>query len=180
MIDAGELRERIEVLTYTRTAEGWAWETTRQSWAKATLSTRRNNYSTRALGAPGVTFVMRRQALDLGSAILWRGQHCLLTAIIPMGPNHLTVEAALVDLTACRDEATGERFQAVAQEKYVRYGEGDPMDTDLTRLVLTVPKAVKLDPGQLVELRGGLWPVRTAHELDIWKNEYEIERTAEL
>lgn len=180
MTDAGALRERIEILTCSETEEGWHWTTSRRSWAAATLSTRRNNYSTRALGAPGVTFVLRRQALDPGNAILWRGQHCLITSILPLEENYLTVNTAAVDITACTDPQTGKRFQAVVQEKYVRYAGEDPMDTDLTRLVLTVPKAVKLDPGQLVALGEKLWPVRTAHELDIWKNEYEIERMEEL
>ena len=47
-------------------------------------------------------------------------------------------------------------------------------------LVLVVPKAIVLEPGKLVSVRGALWEVLVPHELDEYKNEYEIGRTVDL
>lgn len=47
-------------------------------------------------------------------------------------------------------------------------------------LVLVVPKAITLRPGYLVEVRGAAWEVLVPHELDQYKNEYEIGRRLDL
>ena len=47
-------------------------------------------------------------------------------------------------------------------------------------LVLVTPKAVKLRPGCLVEVRRSAWEVLVPHELDEFKNEYEIGKRADL
>ena len=62
----------------------------RRTWASFELSTRPNVYSVHGLGAAGVSFTMRRQGLTLDSALRWRGQHCLITAIRPLGRLYLT------------------------------------------------------------------------------------------
>ena len=180
MIDAGELRERIEILEYQQKDGAYTWQPIRKSWAKAVLTTKKNIFSTRAVGASGVTFTIRRQDITLGHAVRWGGQHCFITSIIPLDRLHLVVEAALVDLTDCEYKEDGIRFQAVVQEKYVKFDELNPMDINELRHVLIVPKAIRLDPGKLVEVNGIPCPVRIPHELDSWKNEYEIERTVEL
>lgn len=47
-------------------------------------------------------------------------------------------------------------------------------------LVLVVPKAVTLRPGSLVEARDAAWEVLVPHELDPYKNEYEIGKRVDL
>ena len=47
-------------------------------------------------------------------------------------------------------------------------------------LVLVTPKAVKLRSGCLVEVRDSAWEVLVPHELDEYKNEYEIGKRADL
>ena len=47
-------------------------------------------------------------------------------------------------------------------------------------LVLVTPKPITLRPGSLVEVRGAAWEVLVAHELDRYKNEYEIGRRVDL
>ena len=142
--------------------------------------TKTNIYSVHGLGAAGVSFTLRRQALDLDNALRWRGQHCLITAIRPLGRLYFTVEAALVVLSQCRDPKTGETFPAVMTEEYVRHEQLEPMATNEHRRVLVTPKAIQLRPGPLVEVDGVEWPILTPYELDPHKNEYVLERTVDL
>lgn len=190
-VEVGRLNDRVEVLEFRDVSEldtqgdaptpkQWKWETVRRTWAQAELSTRPNVYSVHGVGAAGVTFTLRRQPLDLDSALLWKGQHCLITAIRPLGRLYLTVEAALVVLSQCRDPETGDTFPAVMTEKYVRHEQLEPMAVNKYRRVLVTPKAVRLTSGPLVEVDGVEWPIITPYELDPHKNEYAIERTVDL
>lgn len=183
-VEVGRLNDRVEVLELRSASvappQTWAWERVRRTWAGAELMTRPNIYSVHGLGAAGVMFTLRRQPLDLDSALWWRGQHCLITAIRPLGRLYLTVEAALVVLSQCRSPRTGETFLAVMTEKYVRHEQLEPMATNEHRRVLVTPKAVRLAPGPLVEVDGVEWPILTPYELDPHKNEYILGRTVDL
>ena len=183
-VEVGRLSDRVEVQELLKTTgesgTAYAWETVRRTWARAELMTRPNVYSVHGLGAAGVTFTLRRQPLDPDSALWWRGQHCLITAIRPMGRLYLTVEAALVVLSQCRSPQIGETFPAVMTEKYVRHEQLEPMAINTHQRVLVTPKAVRLAPGPLVEVDGVEWPITTPYELDPHKNEYALERTIDL
>lgn len=184
-VGVGRLNERVDVLELQNVSESdtpaaWAWAPVRRTWAEAELTSRPNVYSVHGIGAAGVSFTLRRQPLTLDSALRWRGQHCLITAIRPLGRLYLTVEAALVVLSQCRDPKTGETFPAVITEKYVRHEQLEPMAVNTYQRVLVTPKAVRLTPGPLVEVDGVNWPITTAYELDPHKNEYAIERTVDL
>ena len=183
-VEVGRLNERVEVLGLLKTTndEGTAytWEVARRTWAKADLMTRTNVYSVHGLGAAGVSFTLRRQPIDLDSALYWRGQHCLITSIRPLGRLYLTVDAALVVLSQCRNPRTGETFPAVMTERYVGHQQQEPMALNTHQRVLVTPKAVKLAPGPLVEVDGVLWPIVTPYELDPYKNEYELKREVDL
>lgn len=184
-VEVGRLSERLEVLELRNEAQAdapapaWEWETARRTWAAYELATRPSVYSVHGLGAAGVRFILRRQGLSLDSALRWRGQHCLITAIRPLGRLYLTVDVALVVLSQCRNPRTGETFPAVMTEEYVRHQQLEPMATNEHRRVLVTHKAVRLRPGQLVEVDGVEWPVLTPYELDPHKNEYALERTVE-
>lgn len=179
-VDAGSMDERIAVLELLQDGSTYQWSVLRRSWAKAELSTRKNVYSVHGIGATGVTFTMRRQGLTLGDAICWRGQHCMITAIRPRGFMHLTVEAALVVLSQCEYKYSGLKFPAVMTEKYLGHQQTEPQAINTYRNVLVTPKPIELTPGLLVEVDGKTWPIQTAHLLDPWKNEYEVERTVDL
>ena len=183
-VEVGRLNDRVEVLQLRETAEengtAWTWETVRRTWAMAELSARANVYSVHGLGAAGVSFTLRRQPMELESALRWRGQHCLITAIRPLGRLYLTVDAALVVLSQCEDRYTGTKFPAVMTEKYLGHQQLDPLAVNTLRHVLVTPKCIRLKPGKLVEVDGESWPIQTAHLLDPYKNEYELERTVDL
>ena len=184
-VEVGRLSDRLEVLEL-QSAPGedggmeYAWESVRRTWARAELMQRTNVYSVHAIGAAGVSFTLRRQPITLDSALRWRGQHCLITAIRPLGRLYLTVEVALVVLSQCRDTHTEGIFPAVMTEEYVRHDQMEPMAVNEHRRVLVTPKAVRLRPGPLVEVDGVEWPVLTPYELDPHKNEYILRREVDL
>lgn len=179
-VDAGELRERIEVLELQRTEKAYRWQPVRKSWAKAVLSNKRNHFSVHGIGAAGVTFTIRCQNLTLGHAFQHNGQHCFITGIFPEGRQHLRVEAALVVISQCEDKYTDTTFPGIVTEEYHRHDQLEPQAVNTLRHVLVTPKDILLTPGRLVDVDGVAWPILTAHLLDPWKNEYIIEKVVDL
>ncbi len=179
-IDAGALDDRAEVLELERSGSSYRWRTARRTWACVEPTLKRNNWSVHGIGTAGVTATLRRQALTLGHALRWRGQHCFITGILPMGRMYMTVEAALVTVSDCEDKYSGIHFPGIMTERYLRHEQLEPQAVNVLRHVLATPKCITLTPGRLVEVDGTPWPIRTAHTLDPWKNEYEIERTVDL
>lgn len=180
-IDAGQLKERLTVLTLEEVSAGrFVWSETRRTWGAAVPSAKKNIWSAHGVGAAGATFTLRRQELTLGNALLWRGQHCFLTDIRPFGRTCLTVTAALVEVLPCEDKRAGAAFPGVLTEKYLGHDQLEPQAVNTLRYVLATPKPILLTPGRLVEVDGLSCPVQVAHVLDPWHNEYEIERTVDL
>lgn len=193
MFNAGELNQRLKVLELRQDgATGdWAWQQRGSTWAKAVPDDRSNLFSAVGIGARGVTFTIREKpSLDLHQAFSWRGQHCFLTSILPDLDNrgYWTVKAALVETVVCLADwdgtPQGPHFPGVLTEKYVGHEQLDPLAVQTTRFVLVTPKVVLLKAGSLVEVtRNGaatVYQVLCPHELDQWKNEYEIARTEDL
>ncbi|MBQ9733346.1 MAG: hypothetical protein IJV74_03825 [Clostridia bacterium] len=180
VIDAGELRERVSVLTLKDKGSEYVWEESRRSWAKAELNTRKNIWSVHGIGATGVTFVMRCSSLCLDNALKWRGQHCFISSIIPYGRGHVKVEAALVEPVQCEDKYKSLTFPALMTEEWHKHEQLEPHAINTLSHVLVTPKCIELKPGKLVTVAGDAWPIKTAHTLDPHKNEYIIERTVDL
>jgi hypothetical protein len=179
-VATGRMDQRVIVLNLTREGQAYHWTVERLTWARAELTGKTNIYSVHGIGAAGVTFIMRRQPLNLGNALLWRGQHCFITRIAPCGRLHWTVEAALVVTSLCEDKYDNISFPAIMTEKYLAHQQLEPQAINTLHHVLVTPKDIQLTPGRLVEVDGISWPIQVAHTLDPWKNEYEIERTVDL
>lgn len=184
-VGAGKLKEAMEVLALQENPAGtWTWEPVRRIYAHVELSTARSLFSEVGIGARAAELVLRRQELTLHNALLWGGQHLFLTAIVPEGRTFLRVQAALVQPVACRVRATDTEpemaFPGILTEKYARHAQDWPMSVNELLLVLVVPKEIVIRPGRLVETRGAAWEVLVPHELDAYKNEYEIGRTVDL
>lgn len=182
-ISAGDLRERVAVLVLARTESGdYAWESSWKVWADAQPDTRSNLFSSIGVGARGVTFTIRKSArLTLHHAMLWRGQHCFLTAILPHDhPGYQVVKAALAEPAACRKDAdldpVGCGFPGILTEKYVRHEQPDLHAEVAWDHVLVTPKAVELAPGSWVTVGEAYYRVQAPYLLDPYKNEYEIRR----
>ena len=180
MANSNGMGTRVEVLELQQNGSAYAWAPVEVTWAKATPTNKRNNFSVHGIGAAGVSIIIRRQPLTLDSAIRWQGQHCFITSILPSDYGHLMVEAALVVMSRCRNPRTGETFPAVMTERYVGHQQLEPMAVNTHQRVLVTPKAVRLTPGPLVEVDGVEWPIITPYELDPHRNEYVLERTVDL
>lgn len=178
------LNQAVQILELRRDGDAYTWEKARQTWAAAEQDTRSNLFSAVGVGARGVTFTVRRnRALTLHNAFLWRGRHCFLTAILDGEPGFQVVKAALAEPETVHllpDGGGKLTFPGILTEKYLAHRQEWPMSVNELVLVLVVPKAVVLHPGRLVECRGAAWEILVPHELDEFKNEYEIGRRAEL
>ena len=200
-IGAGQLDQPLEVLELRETADGvWEWVTVRRAWAKVEQTSKSNLFSKVGVGARDAAIVIRRQPLTLHNALRWRGQHLFLTAITDNGRNHLSVSAALVDVTVCsakgyttkvgegnrpvREEKPPVTFPGVLTEKYVRYEQEDTYAKARRTLVLVTAKPVVLSEGDLVTVGEGpaaaVYNVQVCHVLDRYKNEYEMEFSRDI
>jgi len=180
------LTERVGVLTLSR-AKGedrLVWTETRRTWAAAVQDDRSNLFSCVGVGARGVTFTLRAPPrLTLFNALSWRGRHCFLTAITDGDPGFAAVKAALCEPVECVKDADRETpgtiFPGVLTEKYVGHEQPDLHGEVTTLYVLVTPKAIKLSPGSWVTAGGAQHLVLCPHELDPFKNEYEVRRRAD-
>ena len=184
-IDAGKLDRPAQVLELRETGDGvWTWEPIRRAWANITFQPKSNLFSQVGVGARDAAVVIRRQPLTLHNALRLGEQHLFLTSITDRGRGHLDVDAAVVAVDSVRlrpDQTTKEMtFPGILTEKYVRHEQEWPMSVNELGLVLVTPKAITLCPGCLVETRGAAWEVLVPHELDQFKNEYEIGRRVDL
>lgn len=184
-IDAGKLNQPLKVLELRETGSGvWEWVPLRTAWAQVEQTAKTNLFSKVGVGARDAAVVIRRQSLTLHNALRWGERHLFLTAITRRGRGHLDVSAALVTVDTVRlreDETTqAMTFPGVLTEKYARHEQEWPMSVNELGLVLVTPKPITLRPGCLVEARGAAWEVLVPHELDEYKNEYEIGRRADL
>ena len=134
------------------------------------------------VGAHGVTFtICKSRTLTLHNALRRRGQFCFLTSIVDGDPGFQVVKAALCDPVDCIKDADletqGCRFPGILTEKYVGHEQLDPHAEVTGDLVLVTPKVVSLKPDSWVLIGDRHFLVRIPHELDRYKNEYEIRRT---
>lgn len=184
-IDAGSLDERLERLELQETAPNtWEWVVVSRLWGQVTVDGGTNLFSRVGIGARNAKLAIRSRDITLYEALRWRGQHLFLTSITKLDRMHLSVQAAMVhvDAVALQGDVDTVKmtFPAVLTEKYARHEQEWPMSINQLGLVLVTPKAVTLEPGSLVKTRGAFWEVLVPHELDEYKNEYEIGRTVDL
>ena len=93
-IDAGKLNKAAQVLELRETAPGvWEWTPVRRAWASITFQSKTNLFSKVGIGARDAAVIVRRQPLTLHHALRWGDTHLFLTSIVPMGRNHLEVDA---------------------------------------------------------------------------------------
>lgn len=174
------------------------FEAARSLWTEMNETGRKNLFSQVGIGSDGAEFLLRASDLTLHDAILYKGQHYFLTNIEQMGihPVYFKVSAARVPcetitvsrtVTAKDNLGRAERtvttigsFPGCITEKYLRT-ETNKSHLELEkRRVVVAPKAAAYKPGDIFEILGESWRVVLVHDLESWKNEYEVERTEDL
>lgn len=182
-MDAGELRERVELLTLEETADGFAWTVSRKVWAKVEITGGKNLFSSVGIGARDVKLTVRAAGITLHHAIRYKGQHLFLAEITSPERGWLELRAALVDVVDCLASAEapnpGPSFPAVRTEKYLGFVQREPQTENTARYVLVTPKAIDLAIGSLVQVADETLVVQVSHTLDAYKNEYEVGRSFE-
>lgn len=178
------LDQRAAVLTLRRDTDGnYAWKVSGMRYANVELDTRSNLFSSVGIGARGATIIIRPdRTLTLHNAMRWMGQFLFLTSIIPsQRRDRLEVKSALCTPVECVANAQnkgkeGPAFPGILTEKYVGHAQLDPNAVVTTDYVLVTPKVITLAPGSWVICAGAYYRVLVPHELDEFKNEYEIRR----
>lgn len=186
MIDAGEMRERLGVMELSsEDSSMYRWETVRSVWAKVVLTGKQCYFSKVGLGARAAEITMREADFQLNQALSWNGLHLFPTEITRPDRGWMTVQAAVMDVAtwiALGDGVPDVIFPAAITEKYVRYTQEAPMAAHSMTYVLVTPKAIVLEPSDLVSANGApkdIYVVQACHTIDPWKNEYEIFRREE-
>ena len=196
-MNIGKLRDRGWLMRLTGEEE-LRFEAVRSLWMEAAETGRKNLFSQAGIGADGAEFTIRSCDLTLHDAILWNGRHYFLTNIERAGihPVYFRVSAARVpcetvtvfraatsrdDLSrAKRTEREIGSFPGCITEKYLGEEVGKSHLELEKRRVAVAPKAAVYRPGDVFEILGERWRVVLCHDLEAWKNEYEIERTEDV
>ncbi len=192
MINPGEMNEKITILTLNLAGSTYEWGSSISVWTKAEpLKCSQSQLSSRRRPeAKSVKFTMRKCAISLDKAILWRNQHYVLIDIIENEHMCYEVTAVLMEPKTCILQTTSVSlgslnrpvisseasltFPGYLFEKYSRSRQKKPMSLIEMYFTLIVPAAVELEAGQTVEIEDGTYEVRVLRLADDLKNEYEL------
>lgn len=173
-MDAGIFKDRVQLLEYD--AQAGQWIKAREIWCQARREGKANLFSKIGVGAEGWRFTMRRQQITLHNALFAGGYHHVITSIEGQERMYAIVCAARVRLTQVSRGPELGSFPAVLSEKWAGYSADAAKSTSEDRLVMTTPKAERAAVNDVLTIDGEYWYVELAHELDEYKNEYEIVR----
>lgn len=190
-MQAGELREPVAVLELQNTDAAYNWTEKRSTWAKAEPQAQKALFSQIGVGAKSVKFTVRKQDITLNNAFSWHGKHCFLTDINEIDRMYYEITAALVEPKTCivtrpatikdslnRPVKTPPQviltFPGCVTEKYMGFTRLNPQNQEDAQYVLVAPKAIYLQPADLVKIGDITYNVQITHETDEFKNEYEI------
>ena len=123
-VQAGEMRERVTILTLAERPDGtgWEWQAGKTTWAKVEKTGKRSLFSTVGASREEWCATMRTQPLTLHQALRWRG-HFLILADLTF-PDRLHMEAAAApapDWTAARTPS-GEPAGARSSIRFICVG----------------------------------------------------------
>lgn len=194
MVRAGDLRERVTILTLAELPDGagCAWQPIKTTWAKVEQTGKRSLFSTVGVGRAEWRVSLRRQPLTLHQALRWQGHFLFLADLALPDRGHIEVSAVQVEPVQCTVRRTRVvknalnnptlatdllySFPVCLTERYERFAAGDTHDTRTQTLVAICPKAVTLAAGEIVTIGEARYRVQVGYELSEYKNEYEIMR----
>lgn len=192
-MNPGKLRER-GVLLRLSGEKDLKWEENSGIWMQVKETGRKNLFSKVGIGSDGVEIFLRKRDITLHDAIQWKGQHYFLTNITEEGtaPVYLKIQAARitpVTVTAWQNQVSmgdlnqaeymweqAGTFPACVTEKYLASREEESHMESEIRLVAVTPKVAVYQAGDIFEIAEKKFRVMIVHNLESWKNEYEIQR----
>jgi len=194
---AGELNSRIYILTLGNAGNIYTWDVAATIWAKAESLEKTNLFSTVGIGVKTAKFTIRKCALTLHQALRWQGRHYFLTDIKEINRMLYEVTAAQIEPVTCiatrktsgknslnrpipEEPQTIATFPACLVEKYLGYQQQKPQAVNELTYVLVTPKAIELQAADLVKIGNDTFNVQVVHNLDEYKNEYEISMTKDV
>ena len=193
-VRAGEMRERVTILTLTEKPDktGCEWTETKTTWAKVEKTGKRSLFSTVGAGREEWRVTMRKQPLTLHQALRWRGHFLFLSDLTCPDRGHMEASTAMIEPVIGKlhrtkvekndlnnPSLTTEQvlsFPVCLTEKYTGFSQGEVHDTLTHTLVAICPKAVSLRAGEVVTVGNDRYRVQIEHTLSEFKNEYEITR----
>ena len=196
-VQAGEMRERVTILTLAERPDGtgWEWQAGKTTWAKVEKTGKRSLFSTVGASREEWCATMRTQPLTLHQALRWRGHFLFLADLTFPDRLHMEAAAVMVEPVICSVRRTKIEknalnnptlavdrilsFPACVTEKYEGFNQGETHDATTLTYVAICPKAVTLRAGEIVTIGGYKFRVQTQHELSEYNNEYEITREAD-
>lgn len=189
-MNPGELRQRIDLLTLNGSDGVYEWDVLDSIWAKAEDMEKANLFSKVGIGAKSARFTIRRRPLTLHQAFRWQGKHYFLTDIKEIDRMYYEVIAAQIEPRSCiatrRPTIKNElnrpisgaptviSFPGCLTERYMGYRQEKPQAVNETSYILVTPKVINLQIADLVKIGEDTYNVQIIHDLDEYKNEYEI------
>jgi hypothetical protein len=194
--DPGEMNEQVTILGLQKVDSAYSWADQAQIWAKAEAEATKNLFSEVGNGAKSVKFTVWKQGFTLHNAFRWRGNFCFLTDITEIDHVYYEVTAAMIEPKTCvklqgdglqddfhrPDESEPKpvlTFPGCLVEKYQGFQKLNPQSQVAVTFVLVTPKEIALASGDLLSIDDLTYGVQIVHDLDAYKNEYEIGRVGE-
>ncbi len=192
-----DLNQQVNVLELQKTDATYSWKKRKTIWCRAEPKAGKNLFSTVGIGAKSVKFTIWKQNITLHNAFRWKDKFCFLTDLMEVDHMYYEVMAALVEPRTCELMQTGETidpglhrpiylkptsmltFPACMVEKYAGFSKLTPQSKVSESYVLVTPKEITLSLADLVKVDGVIYGVQVVHNLDEFKNEYEIAATKE-
>lgn len=142
-------------------------------WAQARPTGRRSIFASFGLAAEEYEFVTRCNTALPGDTLRMNSTDYFVTSAEREALSWYKVLAARVALSSCRRGNTA--FFGVLTEKYAANNDEEAYRSDERTVILITPKLAILREGDEVEIdEKSVYIVRLAHDLDPYKNEYEI------
>jgi len=190
-----EMRTPVNILDFVESEDSvFEWRKKIQVWAKVEHQTYNSIFSKHGVTAKSVKITMRKHSgLTLHNALSTAEYgHLVISDIDRDTPGFFVLSAAMVEPVTCKAERTqtvmGQNNRPVIEaltplvfpgyltEKYLRQVQEEPMSYSESRYILLTPKPIALETGGLVYIGGFPCEVVIPHELDMYRNEYEVVR----
>ncbi|QOX63689.1 hypothetical protein FRZ06_10165 [Anoxybacterium hadale] len=189
MMNSGALNQKIKVLALSRTDNAYQWICIDSIWAKAEPCFDRKSFQSRRMVKP-VKFITRKNGITMSHAILWEDEHCFIINITEIDRMYQEITAVVIEPKLCKVIKTEVHLDAFNRPVLSGVKEisfpgsivdlpskretAKPMSRLELRYLLTVPKEIELQAGELISIGNTDYEVWIPRLSFSDKNQYEI------